>query len=355
MTAFRTSLAYACAAWFAIPAFLVCACGGRDLAGVRGSFGDAGGQAAGGDGAATNGGSGSGGASPVLGSGASGGGAISGPPGESSPTVTEPPSDAAVPEPVFVAPVATRLVDDMLHLAPDGPGMTGAWGTYSDRAVSWSEPPILTSDAGSLVPADSTPVFAVTDGGGPVYEDAAQPYRRFSGAGEIAWGAGLGLNFAGAPPDGGPISLNACSEGVIFDVDAGDHDSLVQEAFDASGWSGIQFWAKSFSGLPRQVRIIVQDDRSNPFGTPPDAGGCNVCAGGGLGGCGDGPRTVVFFSSDWTHIQVPFAALQPAGWSGPGVAQRALDLSALYSVNFEVEDVPLPPFDLAVAYVELYK
>ena len=180
MTAFRTSLAYACAAWFAIPAFLVCACGGRDLAGVRGSFGDAGGQAAGGDGAATNGGSGSGGASPVLGSGASGGGAISGPPGESSPTVTEPPSDAAVPEPVFVAPVATRLVDDMLHLAPDGPGMTGAWGTYSDRAVSWSEPPILTSDAGSLVPADSTPVFAVTDGGGPVYEDAAQPYRRFS-------------------------------------------------------------------------------------------------------------------------------------------------------------------------------
>ena len=106
---------------------------------------------------------------------------------------------------------------------------------------------------------------------------------------------------------------------------------------------------------PRQVRIIVQDDRSNPFGTPPDAGGCNVCAGGGLGGCGDGPRTVVSFSSNWTHIQVPFAALQPAGWSGPGAAQRALDLSALYSVNFEVEDVPLPPFNLAVAYVELYK
>jgi hypothetical protein len=347
METFKTYGLYARAAWFAIPVFLLCACGGRDLVAVRGSVDDAGRQPAGGNGGATD----APGAAPMLGSGASAAGASSGPPGVSSPTVTEPPSDAAAPEPVFVAPVATRVVDDMLHLAPDGPGMTGEWGTYSDRAVSWSQPPIFMSDAGVLVPADGTPVVAVTDGGGPVYEDAAQPYRRFSGAGETTWGAGLGLNFAGAPPDGGPIPLNACSEGVIFDVDAGDHDSLVQEAFDASGWSGIQFWAKSFSGLPRQVRIIIQDDRSNPFGTAPDAGGCNVCA----GGCGDGPRTVVSFSSNWTHIQVPFAALQPAGWSGPGAAQRALDLSALYSVNFEVEDVPLPPFDLAVAYVELYK
>ena len=308
MTAFRTSRLCARAAWFAAPVFLVCACGGRDL--LRGPFDDAGGQPAGGKGGATN----AQGAGPMFGSGAAAGGGIGGPPGVSSPTVTEPPSDAGIPEPVFVAPAATQLVDDMLHLSPDGPGMTGAWGTYSDRAVSWSEPPIFVSDAGVLVPVDGTPPLAVTDGGGPFYVDAAQPYRRFSGAGETTWGAGLGLNFAGAPPDGGPLSLNACSEGVVFDVNASDHDSLVQEAFDASGWSGIQFWAKSFSGLARLVTIIVQDDRRNPFGTPPDAGGCNVCAGGGAGGCGDGPRTVVFFSSDWTHIQVPFAALHPAGW-----------------------------------------
>lgn len=350
MATLRTYRPHAHAACFAIPALLVCACGGRDLVG-RGSFDDGGGQPGGESGGATN----AEGAGPTLGPGGGSAGQVSGPSGVSSPSGTEPTGDAGVAEPVFVAPVATQLVDDMLHLAPDGPGVTGGWGTYSDRTVSWSEPPIFVSDAGVLAPAEGTPVFAVADGGGPLYADAAQPYRRFSGAGEVTWGAGLGLNFAGAPPDGGPISLNACSEGVIFDVDAGDHDSLLQEAFDASGWSGIQFWAKSFSGLARQLTIIVQDDRSNPFGTPPDAGGCNVCAGGGLGGCGDGPRTVVVFSSDWTHIQVPFASLHPAGWSGSDIAQRTLDISALFSVNFEVEDVPLPPFDLAVAYVELYK
>ena len=350
MTSLRTHRRCAPTAWFAIPALLVCACGGRNVFGARGSFDDAGGQSAGGTGGATN----AEGAGPTLGSAATGGGQVSGPPGVSSPTVTEP-GDAGIPEPVFVSPVATQLVDDMLYLAPDGPSVTGGWGTYSDRTVSWSQPPIFVSDAGVVAPAEGTPVFPVSDGGGPLYADAAQPYRRFSGAGEEVWGAGLGLNFAGAPPDGGQVSLNACSEGVIFDVDAGDHDSLLQEAFDASGWSGIQFWAKSFSGLARLVTIIVQDDRSNPFGTPADAGGCNVCAGGGRGGCGDGPRMDVAISSDWTHIQVPFAALHPAGWSGPNVAQRTLDLTALYSVNFEVEDVPLPPFNLAVAYVEWYK
>jgi hypothetical protein len=31
------------------------------------------------------------------------------------------------------------------------------------------------------------------------------------------------------------------------------------------------------------------------------------------------------------------------------------DTSALFSINFDLEDVPIAPFELAVAYVELYK
>jgi len=272
--------------------------------------------------------------------------------------------DASAPIEPFTPPVATQLIDDMGNLRPDGPGMSGGWGTYSDRAVSWSEPPIFTIDVGSLVPTDGTPVFPVMDGSGPVFQAtdvntgnivaAPQPYRRFTGAGESTWGAGLALNFAGAPPDGGAFSMNECDGGVLFDVNAADHDSLVQLPFDASGWTGIQFWARSMNGQQRIVTFIIQDDWSNPFGKAADAGGCNVCAGGGLGGCGDGPRTVVTVPTGWSHIQVPFSALQPNGWSGVK-RTRSPDTSALYSMNFEIEDVPLPPFDVAVAYVEFYK
>jgi hypothetical protein len=262
--------------------------------------------------------------------------------------------DASAPSESFTPPVATQLIDDMGNLSPDGYGISGGWATYSDRAVSWSEPPILTTDAGVLVPTDGTPVLPVIDGSGPVYRSAPQPYRRFSGAGESTWGAGLALNFAGVPPDGGAFSMNECDGGVLFDVNAADHDSLVQLPFDASGWTGIQFWARSMNGLQRVVNFIVQDDWSNPFGRAADDGGCNVCAGGGPGGCGDGPRTVVTVPTGWSHIQVPFTALQPNGWSGVK-RTRSPDTSALYSMNFEIEDVPLPPFDLAVAYVEFYK
>ncbi len=264
-----------------------------------------------------------------------------------------PPSiDAEAQAGAFVPPGDPQLVDDMLDVQPDGPGISGRWGTYSDRAVSWSEPPIFTSDSGLLVPVDGTPVSTLTNGG-PYYRGGPQPYRRFYGAGETRWGAGLGLNFADAPPDGGALAMNACGARIIFDVDALVGDSLVQQAFDGSTWTGIQFWAKSLNGVARSVTLIVQDDQSNPFGALAGASGCDVCASGNVGGCGDGPRVVVVFSPEWTHLQVPFGGLHPNGWSGTDVS-RTPDLGALYSLNFEVEDVPLPPFNLGIAYVEFY-
>ena len=85
------------AAWFAIPVFLVCACGGRDLAAVRGPSTTWGANPPGGTAVQPTAPQA---AASMLGSGASAAGAASsGPPGVSSPTVTEPPSDAAVPVP----------------------------------------------------------------------------------------------------------------------------------------------------------------------------------------------------------------------------------------------------------------
>jgi len=166
---------------------LVCACGGRNVFGARGSFDDAGGQSAGGTGGATN----AEGAGPTLGSAATGGGQVSGPPGVSSPTVTEP-GDAGIPEPVFVSPVATQLVDDMLYLAPDGPSVTGGWGTYSDRTVSWSQPPIFVTDAGVVAPAEGTPVSLYPTAEGPStrmqrnrIDDSREPAKR---CGVLGWG-----------------------------------------------------------------------------------------------------------------------------------------------------------------------
>ena len=70
---------------------------------------------------------------------------------------------------------------------------------------------------------------------------------------------------------------------------------------------------------------------------------------------GDGPRTTVVFQPEWTQIEIPFASMHPYGWSGdPGT--RTADLSTIYEINFELDTtLPTPPFNLAVAYVELYR
>jgi hypothetical protein len=264
------------------------------------------------------------------------------------------PTDAAAEAEAAYVPVATQVLDDLAGPV-DAPGAVRGWGTYSDRTASWSEPPIFVSDAGILMPTEEARLTPIADGSGPVYRGAAWPYLRFSGGGEVIWGAGLAMSFANAPPDGGPVPMNQCDAGVVFDVDADGGDSWIQLPFDASGWTGIQFWAKSFIGLPRGVTVLVEDDRVNPFGLAIDAGGCNVCSAGGVGGCGDAPRATAVFQAEWTQIQIPFASMHPNGWSGdPGT--RTPDLATIYAINFELDTtIPTPPFDLAVAYVELYR
>jgi hypothetical protein len=266
-------------------------------------------------------------------------------------------TDAAAPM-SYVVPVATQIVDDMRSLGTDGPGTSGGWFTYSDRQVPWSQTALGAHGPGLVMPPEGDSVPPTNDGQGPTVVGSTQLYRRFWGGGEATWGAGLGMSFVDAPPDGGPVPMNECDAGAVFDVDAAGMDSRVNLPFDASAWTGIQFWAKSLTGYPRDVKVIVLDDRTSAFGLASDAGGCNVCANftpGASGYCGDGPRASVVFSPEWTHVQLPLASLHPlALYSGEPLTWTP-DVSALYGINFQVEDAPLAPFDLAVAYIELYK
>jgi hypothetical protein len=258
---------------------------------------------------------------------------------------------------VYVVPVATQLLDDGLVAGTDGPGTAGDWLTYSDRSVPYSEPATLVANAsGILVPPESA-VLPTSDDAGPTYRGSICPYRRFSGGGEVLWGAGMLMFFSNTLPDGGPVPMNACDAGAVFDVDAAGMDSVINLPFDASGWTGIQFWAKSLVGYPRTVSVIVDDDRTNPFGLALDAGGCNVCANftqDVKGYCGDGPQTIIVFAPTWTHVQLPFASMHPSGYSGEPTTWTP-HTNALFAIQFQLTDVPLAPFDLAVAYVELYK
>jgi hypothetical protein len=261
---------------------------------------------------------------------------------------------------------ATQLLDDMRGTAPflrpgenltDGPGTSGTWYTYSDRGVPWSVPPILLSDAGLLVPSDGVVFPATDDGTGPTYSGGAQPYRRCYGGGETVWGIGVGMDFIDIPPDGGDVPMNDCDAGRIFDVNPAGDDSAISLPFDASGWTGVQFWGRSLRGVAQQVIVNADDDSTSPWGLPVDAGGCNVCIQGTVGSCGDAFQAAVTFPTDWTHIQVPFASMHPQGWSGASVS-AVPNVSRLFTVHFQIGQMGAPavaPFDVAVAYIELYK
>ncbi len=260
---------------------------------------------------------------------------------------------------------ATQLLDDMRGGPPlyltDGPGTSSGWYTYSDRAVPFSAPAIFISDAGGLVPQDGVVFPPANDDAGPTYLGSLQPYRRCSGGGEVLWGVGFGMDFSDVAPDGGDVPMNDCDAGQIFDVDAAGDDSAIGLPFDASGWTGVQFWGKSFRGDMQSVSVLVNDDTTGPFGLAAGAGGCNVClnvtqSASMTGACGDAFQVSVTFLTDWTQFRVPFVSMHPQGWSGASTS-AVPHTSKLFDLQFQVgiTGTAVAPFDVTVAYIELYK
>jgi hypothetical protein len=258
---------------------------------------------------------------------------------------------------------ATQLLDDMRGAAmgarwpypTDGPGTLGQWYTYSDRVVPWAVPPVFVSDAGALVPLEGLVFPPADDGAGPTYLGGVQPYRRCYGGGEEFWGAGFGMDFIDVAFDGGDLPVNDCDASRVW-------TGPVPVPFDASGWTGIQFWGKSLRGIAQnrgvaqQVGVLLLDDSTIPFGLPVGAGGCNSCVHGGVGACHDGFLVTATFPTDWTQIKVPFASMHPQGWSGSSVSALP-NMSKLFALQFQIAITgnALLPFDVAVAYIELYK
>jgi len=111
-------------------------------------------------------------------------------------------------------------------------------------------------------------------------------------------------------------------------------------------------------GVARPVTVNLDDDSTSPWGSPADAGACNVCIQSAkVGACSDAFQLAVTLPTDWAHIQVPFASMHPQGWAGASVS-AVPNVSKLFDLHFQIDPSGAPalaPFDVAVAYIELYK
>ncbi len=253
-------------------------------------------------------------------------------------------------------PDPTTVIDDMSG-ASAANATGGYWYTYSDRTVPNSEPPIVLVLAdGGAPPGPTTPPegqsFPVTDAG--AVDGCRWGFREAVGGGEKTWGAGFGMDFLSYPPDGAEVSFNECEAGAIFDVTAVDAGTVgIVQPFDASAWTGISFWAISFTGAAQVVWVQMDDDRTSPWG-----GICNACnsAAGTVMPCSDSFRHSETFQPVWTQFKVAFddMALTPQGWSMSGV-KAPVDKSKLYNLHFQVTSTTTKAFDLGVAMVQFYR
>jgi hypothetical protein len=282
------------------------------------------------------------------------------------------------------------VLDDMASIAPDGTGLNGgSWYTYDDRSIPNSEPPQILTPAppGTVTPAegDSFPATAtgpnidMTTGAILASGGMATVAREGMGGGETNWGAGFGMDLMGEQPDGGPVPLNSCDAGMIFDTnpmpDSGKYTGIPLP-FDAvaHGYTGFQFYGMSKTAT-QAVDVHVADQRSMLW-----AGQCSVCQptsvkctlGGGLSSCpcNDDFVETVTFTTAWKHFTVKWkdsqikgalACFKPAGWSNEvtdkiitvGTADAGIEANAIYNIHFQFNTSTgkaLTPFDVLVAY-----
>ncbi|MGK3992275.1 hypothetical protein [Sorangium sp. So ce1024] len=178
-------------------------------------------------------------------------------------------------------PACTALLDDL----EDGDGAIirckdriGSWYTYNDG-----------TRGGTQTPLPGRPFVPVSPGYGPS-EHAAH----VAGSGFVSRGAGMGfdLNFA---PGGAKLT------------------------YDASGYSGLTFWAKA--AAPTHIYVNFPDRNTDREG--------GVCEG---SGCGDHFGEGIDITTEWAQYTVMFDILSTDGWGVP--APAAYDPAHAYSVEF---------------------
>jgi hypothetical protein len=175
-------------------------------------------------------------------------------------------------------------------------GRSGTWYTYNDGT-------------GSQVPPEGTlPTPSIIVGG----RGSSMYAMDTTGAGFTSWGAGIGFNFI----DGGP-------------------------SYDASAWSGVQFWARSGGSTGKTLHMGIADKDTDGRG--------GICAT-KTGGCGDHFHALVDITTTWTLYSVNFSDLKQAGWGY--VVPTGFDASAIYGVQWGIDSGS--PFDIWIDDVSFF-
>jgi hypothetical protein len=170
-------------------------------------------------------------------------------------------------------------------------------------------------------------------------------YLSTDGSGTLEIPAGGATEFTVSPIDAGrPGSVYAARVkgtgytgfGVWFGMQV--YDGALNVPYDASGFSGIRFWAKGTS--PVAVRVTIRTAAT----TPTDSGGTCVPTGTEL--CGDhlGAEFTLLdlFADTWMEHTIPFSSMAQAGYGVPA----QLDLTKFMGVEFRLNYPNGAPFDV---------
>ena len=187
--------------------------------------------------------------------------------------------------------------DDVVSTFEDGTGNVnqtagrgGGFYMFNDMTGMQMPPPGALPPAAKMARCDS--MFALC----------------MSGKGFMTWGAGMGtdLGMTGSG-DGGVGSKNA---------------------YDASTYKGIQFWAKANPGSALQVRVNLKDAN-----TAPEGGVCNAAESSGPEACNDDWGKNLTLTTEWAPYTILWADLRQSGW---GKVSSAYDTKKAYSIQFQV-------------------
>jgi hypothetical protein len=263
--------------------------------------------------------------------------------------------------PASPAPTSGGIIDDMSSAAP---ATGGYWYTYSNRSVPNSEPPIFTTDAGTVMPLegdpfppDMGPTSCVPSFTTSTFTDFH--YREFLINAVPAWGGGFGMDLTDFMPDGGPVPFNSCDAGTIFDVHDLNGNTGIPQPYNASQYSGISFWGISLGAGSVSVEVHMDDQQTDPWG-----GVCNPCAGGSAK-CSDSGantcpcsdnfiKTVKFLPATWKQYTVSFTDMtgfKTQNWSGQGL--KTFDPTTLYNIHFQITAGSGKTGDVDIAVADL--
>jgi hypothetical protein len=194
------------------------------------------------------------------------------------------------------------------------PGRKGSFFTYNDKSATGVEAPPMDSVVAPMeIPGQRcTSKFAL----------------HVSAKGFTVWGAGFGSDIA--------YGLDA----------AADSGASPRGSYDASGYTGIAFWARSEPGSKPGLRLNVADKNSAPEG-----GLCVVdMTGMDPNRCYDDFGATIGITTAWDFFKFPFAEMKQRSF---GLKAAAMDTAHLYGLQFQAPAGV--DFDVWMDDVEFYK